>query len=72
MTRYAEMMDMVGKTSLAAVTFPVLAAISLIGLLAIAEPALAEVVDIEVRVAAQRLADGRTEFAIQQRREGEE
>ena len=63
---------MVGKTSLAAVTFPVLAAISLIGLLAIAEPALADVVDIEVRVAAQRLADGRTEFAIQQRREGEE
>ncbi len=66
------MLDRVGKTGLAAATFPALAAISLLWLLAFAEPALADAVDVEVRVAAQRLTDGRTEFAIQQRREGEE
>ena len=52
--------------------FGLLAAVFLIGLSAFAQAAHAAAVEIEVRVAAQRLADGRTEFAVQQRRDGEE
>lgn len=47
-------------------------AILLLGVLGIAEVAHAEVGEIEVRVAAQRLDDGRTEFAIQERQAGGE
>lgn len=52
--------------------FGLLAAIIIVGLSAFTPPAHAAAGEIEMRVAAQRLADGRTEFAIQQRREGEE
>ena len=52
--------------------FGLLAAILLVGLSAFAQAAHAVAGQIELRVAAQRLADGRTEFAIQERREGEE
>ena len=47
-------------------------AILLLGVLGIAEVAHAEVGGIEVRVAARRLDDGRTEFAIQERQAGGE
>ena len=49
-----------------------MAVIILAGLSALAQAAHASAGEIEVRVAAQRLADGRTEFALQERREGEE
>ena len=52
--------------------FGLLAVITLAGLSALAQTAHASAGEIEVRVAAQRLADGRTEFALQERREGEE
>ncbi len=46
------------------------AAILLLGALGIEEVAHAKVGEIEVRVAARRLDDGRTEFAIQERQAG--
>ena len=52
--------------------FGLLVAIIIVGLSALTQPAHAAAGEIEMRVAAQRLTDGRTEFAIQQRREGEE
>ena len=52
--------------------FGLLVAIIIVGLSSFTQPAHAAAGEIEMRVAAQRLDDGRTEFAIQQRREGEE
>lgn len=52
--------------------FGLLVAIIIVGFSAFTQPAHAAAGEIEMRVAAQRLDDGRTEFAIQQRREGEE
>ena len=51
--------------------FGLLVAIIIVGLSVFAQPAHAAAGEIELRVTAQRLADGRTEFAIQERREDE-
>ncbi len=72
LTRQTRWPGWLRQVPLRAGVFGLLAVIILVGLAAFARPAHAAAGDIELRVAAQRLADGRTEFALQERREGEE
>ena len=70
-TRQANWTQRLERAPLSRRVFVPLAVIILVGLSAFAQAADASAGEIEVRVAAQRLDDGRTEFAIQERREGE-